>query len=171
MEYDMPQTTIFSFFRICFAHRAPRHRWIAPSWITGVLAILLASSAAFAAPAVTVTNARIRLLPGDLPLAGYFDLVNQGKQPLTLTAASSPAFKMVHLHRSIEQDGKSMMVPAGNLEIKPGTALHFAPGGYHLMLMERIKPLQVGDNVPITLRFTNKQTLQVIFEVKGAETQ
>ena len=147
-----------------------RHRY-ASGFLASAFAALLASSAAFAAPAVTVTNARIRLLPGDLPLAGYFDLVNQDKRPLTLTAASSPAFKMVHLHRSIEQGGKSMMVPAGNLEIKPGATLHFAPGGYHLMLMDRVKPLQVGDKVPMTLQFTDHKPLRVMFEVKGAETQ
>jgi copper(I)-binding protein len=137
----------------------------------GAFLTLFACSAAFAAPAVTVTNARIRLLPGDLPLAGYFDLANQGKRPVTLTTASSPAFKMVHLHRSIEQDGESMMVPAGNLEIKPGATLRFAPGGYHLMLMDRTKPLKVGDRVPITLRFANHRALRVMFNVKGAEMQ
>jgi copper(I)-binding protein len=157
--------------KIPAARPAPRRRRCTPGLVTGALAALLACAAAFAAPAVTVTNARIRLLPGDLPLAGYFDLANRGKRPLTLTAASSPAFKMVHLHRSIERDGKSIMVPAGKLEIKPGAALHFAPGGYHLMLMERVKPLKVGDKVPITLRFADDQTLRVMFEVKGAETQ
>lgn len=151
-------------------HASRRSRYVF-GFIAGALTALLVCSAAFAAPAAMVTNARIRLLPGDLPLAGYFDIVNQGKQPLTLTAASSPAFKMVHLHRSIEQDGKSMMVPAGKLEIKPGTALHFAPGGLHLMLMERVKPLKVGDKVPMTLEFSDHQSLRVMFEVKGAETQ
>jgi periplasmic copper chaperone A len=141
------------------------------SAVAGALAALLACSAVFAAPAVTVTNARIRLLPGDLPLAGYFDLVNRGKRPLTLTAASSPAFKMVHLHRSIEEDGKAMMVPAGNLEIKPGETLRFAPGGYHLMLMQRKKPMQVGDKVQVTLWFINHESLRVTFDVKGAGTQ
>ncbi len=153
------------------ARRASRRRRNAPGLVAGALAALLACSTVFAAPAVTVTNARIRLLPGDLPLAGYFDLANHGKRAVTLTAASSPEFKMVHMHRSIEQDGKSMMVPAGNLEIKPGDTLRFAPGGYHLMLMNRVKPLKVGNEVPITLRFADHKSLRVMFEVKGAETQ
>ncbi|MHB8535850.1 MAG: copper chaperone PCu(A)C [Sulfuricaulis sp.] len=137
----------------------------------GALAALLACSVALAAPPVTVTNARIRLLPGDLPLAGYFDLVNRGRRPVALTAASSPAFEMVHLHRSIERDGTATMVTADDIKVKPGATLHFAPGGYHLMLMQRVKPLQVGDKVPMTLQFADRQTLRVIFEVKSAETQ
>ena len=167
----MSSLPIPSIVKIPAVRRGSRRSRCTFGLYAAAVAALLACSAAFAAPAVTVTNARIRLLPGDLPLAGYFDLVNQGKQPLTLTAASSPAFRMVHLHRSIEQDGKSMMVPAGNLEIKPGATLHFAPGGYHLMLMDRVKPLKVGDKVPMTLRFADRQTLQVTFEVKSAETQ
>ena len=76
-------------------------RRYAAGFLASMFAALFVCSTAFAAPAVTVTNARIRLLPGDLPMSGYFDLVNRDKQPLTLTSVSSPDFKMVHMHRSI----------------------------------------------------------------------
>ena len=134
------------------------------------LAALLAWSVTFAAPSVSVTNARIRLLPGNLPLAGYFDLVNQGKEPLTLIAVSSPAFKMVHMHLSMEQGGKSKMVKIEAIELNPGETVNFSPGGYHLMLMERVQPLHVGDGVPMTLQFSGQQALQVMFEVRKAGT-
>lgn len=132
---------------------------------------MLAWSVAMATPSVMVTNARIRLLPGDLPLAGYFDLVNRGKQPLTLTAATSPSFKMIHMHLSMEQNGKSTMINIEGIEMNPGETLRFAPGGYHLMLMQRVQPLRVGDKVPITLRFSDNQSLETMFEVRSAETQ
>lgn len=154
----------------CARHR-PRHRPHIVSVIAGALAVLLAWSVAYAAPDVTATNARIRLLPGDLPLAGYFDLLNRGSGPLTLIAASSPAFKKVHMHLSTEQGGKSTMINIEGIEMNPGETLHFAPGGYHLMLMQRVQPLQVGDKVPVTLRFSGDQSIQVMFAVKNAVTR
>ena len=132
---------------------------------------LLAWSTAGAAPAVSATNARIRLLPGDLPLAGYLELVNQGKKPLTLVGASSPVFKTIHMHLSTEQNGKSTMLMIEGIEMNPGETLHFTPGSYHLMLMQRVKPLQVDDLVPITLKFSGNQSLEVVFTVQGAGTQ
>jgi copper(I)-binding protein len=135
------------------------------------LAALLTASVAMGAPPVSVMNARIRLLPGDLPLAGYFDLVNRGNQSVTLIGASSPAFRMVHLHRSVEQNGTSTMTAVDGIEIKPGATLHVAPGGYHLMLMQRIKPLRVGDKVPITLKFKAGQSLPAMFVVKSVEAE
>jgi len=132
---------------------------------------LSACTAAMAAPEVSAKNARIRLLPGDLPLAGYFDLVNQGKTPFTLLGASSPAFKTIHMHLSTEQNGKSTMLAIEGIEMNPGETLRFTPGGYHLMLMQRVKPLQVDDQVPITLKFSGNQTLDVMFKVQGAGSQ
>lgn len=138
--------------------------------IAAILALFVCT-AATAAPEVTVKNARIRLLPGDLPLAGYFDLVNEGKQPFTLLGASSPAFNMIHMHLSTEQNGKSTMLKIEGIEMNPGETLRFTPGSYHLMLMQRVKPLQVDDQVPITLKFSGNQSLEVMFKVQGAESQ
>jgi periplasmic copper chaperone A len=147
------------------------HRLRSAALAGAALAALLIASVAMGAPPVSVMNARIRLLPGDLPLAGYFDLVNRGNQPLTLTGASSPAFGMVHLHRSMEENGRSTMTAVEGIEIKPGATLHVAPGGYHLMLMQRVRPLRVGDNVSITLKFSAGESLPVVFVVKSAETE
>jgi copper(I)-binding protein len=39
------------------------------------------------------------------------------------------------------------------------------------MLMQRVKPLQVDDQVPITLKFSGNQSLDVMFKVQGAGAQ
>ena len=123
------------------------------------------------ASTTVVTHARIRLLPGDLPLAGYFDLANQGVRPVVLIAASSPAFRKAEIHRSMEEGGMSSMVPVRRLEIRAGAILRFSPGGYHLMLVRRVKPLRVGDTVPVTLKFTGAAPLRVMFRVNGADSE
>lgn len=142
----------------------------------GIAAILAlcAGTAAAAAPAaldVSAEHARIRLLPADLPLAGYFDLVNHAKTPVTLVGASSTAFKMVYMHLSVEQGGVSKMLTIEGIELNPGQTVHFSPGGYHLMLMQRVKPLQLGDQVPITLKFSGDRSLTVMFKVQSAGGQ
>ncbi|MHB1174405.1 MAG: copper chaperone PCu(A)C [Sulfuriferula sp.] len=152
--------------------RFVRERRIHPlGMVMAVIITLLTCSLAFAAPQINVSNARIRLLPGNLPLAGYFDLMNRGDEDLVLVGATSAAFKMVHMHRSMEHDGISSMAPVGRLEIKRGVTVHFSPGGYHLMLMQAVAPLKVGEKVPVALQFAGGQTQQVMFTVNGAGTE
>jgi len=118
---------------------------------------------------VTVSDARIRWLPGDLPMAGYFVITSQAPDPLRLVGAESPAFGGVMVHRSVEEDGMARMVHVDGVDLAPGQSLAFAPGGYHLMLMNRTRDLRTGEEVPVTLRFGDGQTLVVSFRVTGAQ--
>ena len=120
---------------------------------------------------VAVSHARVRLLPGDLPLAGYFVLGNQSSHPITLIGASCPDFAMVMMHRSVHENGMDRMVGVKSLEVAPGKAVRFAPGGYHLMLMHRRHPMHVGDMVPITLHLADGGERRVEFRVVGATDQ
>jgi copper(I)-binding protein len=168
---EMMQCPMESRRRFLCADRPATHlKQTAAAAIAAILALFLCA-AAMAAPEVTARNARIRLLPGDLPLAGYVELTNRGKQPLTLLGASSPAFKTIHMHLSQELNGRSTMITLQGIEMNPGETLHFAPGGYHLMLMQRSRPLRVHDRVPITLKFAGNQSLEVMFQVQGAGVQ
>jgi len=169
--YQMTQYPIEMKRRFFFAALpASRLKRTVAAAIAAILALFLCATA-MAAPDVVAKNARIRLLPGDLPLAGYFELTNQGKQPMTLLGASSPAFKTIHMHLSQELNGKSTMITLEGVEMSPGETLHFTPGGYHLMLMQRLQPLQVEDQVPITFKFSGNQSLEVMFKVQGAGAQ
>lgn len=137
--------------------------------LIGLLLMLIASPL-FAAE-LTVTQAWLRLLPGDLPLAGYAHVVNTANRDLTLVAASSPEFAAVQFHQSMNHDGMEEMRHLQQIRIAAGKSLDFAPGGYHLMLMGRKHALQPGQHVALTLHFSDgsKQTIQ--FVVKGATGQ
>ncbi len=111
-------------------------------------------------------NARIRWLPGELPLAGYAELVNSGTAPLQLTGASSPAFAEIELHRSMEHQGMAMMQPVEHIDLAPGQKVELAPGGLHLMLMGRTRALQPGDHVPVTLQLGGAGTVTAQFAVQ-----
>jgi len=144
------------------------------------LALLL--TAAFAAPGrsqaetprhnpdqgISVRDARLRWLPGNRPLAGYFALDNAGQRPVRLVGAASPAFARVMLHRSTHRDGVAHMEHVDGVDVAPGKTLRFAPGGYHLMLMKRRHRLGPGDSVSVTLHFADGHQLTATFKVVSA---
>jgi periplasmic copper chaperone A len=117
---------------------------------------------------LSVTGAWLRLLPGDLPLAGYARVTNSGTRPLTLVAASSPEFSYVQLHRSVLRNGMDSMLQLDSLRIAAGKTLDFAPGGYHLMLFGRRHPLHIGQLVPVTFEFSDGVHYTAEFVVRGA---
>jgi periplasmic copper chaperone A len=118
---------------------------------------------------VSVSDARMRWLPGDLPMAGYFVITSHASGPLRLVGAASPAFGGVMVHRSVEEAGVARMVHVDGVDLTPGQSVAFAPGSYHLMLMDRTRDLHAGEEVPVTLRFGDGQTLVVDFRVTGVQ--
>lgn len=116
----------------------------------------------------TASQAWIRVLPGDLPLAGYLVLTNRGERTLTLVGVHSPAFRQIEIHQSLDQSGVARMMMVERVAIAPGGQLAFAPGGYHLMLFGRTRALQVGDEVPVTLEFADGEQLTVRFALRAA---
>ena len=45
--------------------------------------------------------------------------------------------------------------------------MELKPGGYHVMLIDLVKPLGKGDTVPITLTFVGKEGKRSTLEVKA----
>ncbi|MFG6667978.1 copper chaperone PCu(A)C [Halomonas sp. HNIBRBA4712] len=127
-------------------------------------AAMLLGAASAQASDINVSNARLSLLPGDTPGAGYFEIENAGDATITLTGADTDAFESVEMHESMEQDGMAHMHGVESVDIAPGETFSFAPRGHHLMFMERVEALDVGDDVEVTLEFDG-ETLPVTFEV------
>lgn len=128
--------------------------------------LVLMAAVAQADMAISVQDAWIRYIPGDRPMAGYFVVANKGDTHRRLTGASSPAFGMAHVHRTVERDGMATMEPVEDVMVPALNQVEFAPGGYHLMLMRPQQPLQVGDEVPITLRFRDGGSQAAVFTIK-----
>jgi len=114
---------------------------------------------------VEVTDAKLSLLPGDLPGAGYFNLTNTGDTPLTLVGAESAAFHMTHMHVSTQEDDVAQMHAVEEIDVAPGESFAFAPKGYHLMFMHRTQALEEGDSVEVVLHFEDQQEQPVSFTV------
>lgn len=133
-----------------------------------LLAAWVLPAAAGSADNLKVSDAWVRWLPGKLPMAGYLKLTNTGSQAVILTNASSSAYRKVMLHQSVSKHGQEAMRHVGKLIIGPGKTVEFAPGGYHLMLMERKHEMAVGDTVTVRLHFADGSNLPVTFQVRGA---
>lgn len=136
---------------------------------TLLLGSSLVANAADAKPASPVVeDAWIRMLPGQLPAAGYFELRNRSDAARRLSGVESPAFGMAMLHKSSEQNGQSQMEHVDTVALPPRGSVRFAPGGYHLMLMGAKNPLKVGEHVPVTLSFSDGSSVEVQFVVRPA---
>ncbi len=98
-------------------------------------------------------DAWIRPLPPAINMtAGFGTLHNPGPQAIEFTEFSSPAFGDVSLHRTEMVDGMSGMREVETLSIPPGGTVELAPGGYHLMLMMPLTPLEEGRMVMIEMK-------------------
>jgi copper(I)-binding protein len=122
-----------------------------------------------AAPAIRVDDAWIRWLPAGVPAAGYLTLVNAGDSSLALIAAESADFGSVTIHRSVAREGTMRMEEVKEIAVGPHSRLDFGAQGYHLMLMNPLRPIESAKQIPITLRFRDGTSLTIPFEVRKPE--
>jgi copper(I)-binding protein len=135
--------------------------------LVALIALALGTLTAAAAGPVTVQNPWIREAPPTASaLAGYMVLVNPGDNPHTLVNTTSADFGNIMAHRTVVENGMARMIHAGKLEVPAHGKLTFAPGGYHLMLMQPKRALHAGDEVNITLEFADGSKLPVAFTVR-----
>ena len=141
-------------------------RWRHPVFVCLVSALPLVCAAS-EEPGVSVRDAWIRETPpGMSVMAGYMALRNNTSRLQVLVAASSSGFESAMIHRTIVKDGIAGMAHLSQIGLPPNTKLIFAPGGYHLMLMNPKRTLRAGDSVVINLEFRGGLVLPVAFEVR-----
>lgn len=131
--------------------------------VAGLLSLLAATPVL--AAELEISDARLRMLPGDRPGAGYFKLYNAGDEPAAVVGAETDAYASVELHMSMEKDGMAMMHGVERFEVPPGETREFAPQGYHLMFMRPQQSLNVGDEVEVRLILEGDERVETTFEV------
>lgn len=96
---------------------------------------------------------------------GYLKLTSQGGAD-RLLSATTPVAASVELHR-MSMDGDVMrMRRVDAIEVPAGQTVELKPGGLHLMLMGLKQPLQLGEKVPLTLRFEKAGAVEVELKVE-----
>ncbi len=99
--------------------------------------------------------------------AAFMTLDNPSDQDVTLEGAESSVAGMVQLHEMTTVDGAMVMqeVPDG-IPITAGRGKVLQPGGLHVMLMGLTESLAPGDEVDLTLRFSDGSTEELTVPVK-----
>lgn len=127
-----------------------------------IIAAVAASFFQVLAADVNIVNSTVRQpLPGRTVSAGYFTIVNNGSQTMSLVAAHSPWFEKVELHQHSFVDGMMRMQQVDSIAVAPNQPVHLQPGGLHLMLFQPKQSLQLEQQVPLELVFADGQKLAV----------
>lgn len=122
---------------------------------------------------LVITQAWSRATPGGAKIAGgYLTIENKGATADRLIGAAMEVAARVEVHEMSMKDGVMTMRQLDKgLVIEPGKTVKFAPGGYHLMLMDLKSPLKQGDKLPVTLEFAKAGKVKIAFDVQGVGAQ
>jgi copper(I)-binding protein len=131
------------------------------------LAATLSAQAADAGP-VTATAGWLRVLPGNLPAGGYVTFENASDKAVSIVGAESSDYAEAMIHRSSTEGGMGRMEMMHAVPLPAGGKLAFAPGGYHVMLMDAKHPVKPGDKVVVTFALSDGQKLPVTLLARPA---
>lgn len=139
----------------------------APWAALSVLALGLVTGPASACEGLRIERAWLRLPPpGADVAAAYFEAINAGNTPLTITGVASPGFGGGMLHAMALVDGQMRMRPQGDVVLAPGERFSAAPGGSHVMLWEAASPVTADGDYRLTLTCAEGAPLTVPLPVR-----
>ena len=124
------------------------------SFLLAALAALAGGCSQPAGPSIVVSDVRVFA-----PVAGsgagvaYMTITNNSDRTITIESIRSPHFDRVEMHETILEDDVSRMRSLGAVEVAPGAAVEFTPGGKHLMLMGIGPETGPGTSVDIELAY------------------
>lgn len=138
-------------------------------WVAVLLLLFLSGCAAEEPGVLFVQSVWGRPSPeGAQTAAFYMTLVNESETQDVLQSVSTDACETVELHRSsIDEDGVMRMapVPGGQIAVPAGESVVLEPGGLHVMCIGLRHPLEVGQEVPLTLEFEGVGPIAVLAQI------
>ena len=131
---------------------------------TGALTLLLVLSAGVSADGiagkVSVADPYVRAVPPVAKTSAAF---------MQLVSADTPVAAVVELHTHTMDGGVMRMRQVPQIPLPPNTSVSLEPGGLHIMLFDLTAPLSPGDEVPITLTFSDGSSKAVTAEVRSVQ--
>jgi hypothetical protein len=111
---------------------------------------------------IAVSKAWVAALPPtQATTAAYMTIENKGKDKEVLVSVTTPVAGVAEIHQMLDEGGMMKMAMLKDLTIPAMGKIVLGPGGYHLMLINLVKPLKKGDVVPIYLKFDCGCTVEV----------
>jgi copper(I)-binding protein len=120
------------------------------------------------AAAVTVADAWARNSPmGAENGAIYMTLTSEVDDAVLYADVDISVAAMAEVHETfMNADGSMGMQMVERVDLPAGQPVAFEPGGYHIMLMGLIAPLEVGQTVTVTLTLESGELVVVDAEVR-----
>jgi hypothetical protein len=124
--------------------------------------IAFAGSAEIASDAVHINTPEVKAISkSEHSTEVFMDLVNLGNKTHTVIAAVSPVAKEIQLHKTIKENGKSMMQQVNHIKVPSHKDKFLHEGGMHVMLIGLKEKLEKGQNIPITLVFADGSDITI----------
>jgi len=99
-------------------------------------------------------------------MAGYMHITSNIDKEILIEKITSPQFKAVEMHRTIQTNGMAMMEWQLHIHVPTGKVTKLEPGGKHLMLIKPVKRLKAGDKIELNLHLSNQKQQTVIATVR-----
>ena len=114
-----------------------------------------------------VTAAWARAADSGATGGAYLTIVNHDSVTVDLVGVATALAASAEVHESMQHDGMSHMMPRASVAIGARDSLVMAPGGLHVMLNQLTRALTAGDSVPLTVRFSNGDSVLVRVPVRA----
>jgi copper(I)-binding protein len=103
---------------------------------------------------VVVTNAWVRVMPPvQKNTAAYMTIENKTDKEFILKSVATDVAGEVQMHLMEHINGMMKMRKVDEISVPAQNQVELKPGGFHLMLLNLIKPIKEGDVISIVLRF------------------
>lgn len=135
-----------------------------------LMAVIFLLSSCNAATGIEISRAWMRPAAKDGNGAVYFSLQNHSASADELTGVSSDIATAVEMHESKMEGDVMQMNQLMSIPIKGKAGVEFAPGGYHVMLIDLKKDVNIGDHVQVTLHFKDHEDITLSVPVQENET-
>ncbi len=139
--------------------------------LLSVMFALLSALSACGRPepsAITVEDARVRILPTGGMGAAYFTLVNRGGPDRLVAVIAEPPI-LAGVHESRQEKGMMRMIARESVPVPAHGRLAFAPGGLHVMLSRIPQPPPAA--LPLTLRFARHPDIMVTVPLSSSRDE
>jgi copper(I)-binding protein len=99
--------------------------------------------------------------------AVYFTIANDGDGDDRLVAARAEIADRAEIHETRMEADQAEMRPVDAVVIPAHGAVTFEPGGYHVMLFDLTRALEVGEDLSLVLTFEEAGEMEVAAEVRA----
>jgi len=120
------------------------------------------------AESITVDKGHVReVIPGNRITSAYMEIHNGFGHEVSLLRATSTASPKVEIHTHLMADGMMKMRQVESINIAGKQTVTLQPMGFHLMMFDLPKTLKAGQQVELTLYFSNDHQVTVLLPVQS----